>query len=193
MFKKSAMIIAATSIVFTGSVTALAADTKTSDISTEFQGGSLELSGAPIVGGFGDIQLDGTKLDKLSSLEGFTITDATGTGSGWTVELSASQFENELEGRQLTSTLNLQGGVHLEAGEGSSDLDTISKPDGVEAMNFFDGIILSAGVNGGMGQYTVSFDEDALNLKVDPKDAFAGTYKSTITVELTSGPQSQVE
>lgn len=147
-------------------------------------GGTLEVTDL-IIADFTPVTLDGTTQTTAAVVSDTTLTDSTGTGAGWNISLTASAFTNV--GLDVLSLGSLElGTVSIAVQEiGSTDITNIvisqGNIDTVSGVN-----ILSAPLDEGMGTYTVSMTPMTLTLL--PKEAMAGTYTSTVTVALVSGP-----
>jgi hypothetical protein len=158
-------------------------------------GGDVAITGDSLavdsitVGSFDAVVLNGKLQSTNATIDPFTVTDPSGTGTGWNVVMAATQF-TDTSGKTLPQgslTVAAPSIVIAEGAEGSSPVDNIVKSGGtIDSGTGFK--ILSAPADSGMGTYTVSFAEDALNLKLLPKDVKAGTYTSTISVDIISGP-----
>ncbi|WP_078550282.1 WxL domain-containing protein [Litchfieldia alkalitelluris] len=147
-------------------------------------GGSLSMT-QPTVDNFAAVTLNGQIQTTTASLGAFTVTDATGTGSGWQLNVKASQFTDSVKGLTLpTNSLDIALPT-VTAQAGASDVSTLTKASG-KVDNATGVKILSAALNGGMGAYDVSANTLTLNLQ--PKDVKAGTYTSTVSVTVTTGP-----
>jgi|GEM_PF-2185101 len=166
-----------------GSNRAMAADT-----GVGISAGSLAVDSI-VVGSFTAVILEGRTQSTFADLNTFNVSDATGSGNGWNVVIKATPFStggtNPLTLPEGSLTIGAPGVA--KADPGSSDLTTISGFSG--AIDTTEGLkLLSAARDGGMGTYTVSFPEDTLKLSLLPKDVKAGTYTSTISVTINSGP-----
>lgn len=165
--------------VFIGSKSAFAAD-------SSITGGSLSLT-QPTPGNFSAVTLNGQVQTTNADMGAFTVTDATGTGNGWNVVAQASQFTDSTNNLTLpTNSLNLSLPT-VTAETGASDATTVTAAGG-NIDNATGVKVLSAALNGGMGTYDIAFPANALTLNLQPKDVKAGTYTSTVTVTVTSGP-----
>lgn len=138
---------------------------------------------------FTAITLDGTTKTTTSAVTDMTLIDATGTGAGWDVNLKATTFTNAGATHNILNTLPegslALGAVTITAVGDSTAITNITTATG--AIDNASGVtILNAGINEGMGTYTVSVAPMTLTLL--PKDAKAGSYTSTITMTLTQGP-----
>ncbi|WP_019415120.1 WxL domain-containing protein [Paenisporosarcina sp. TG20] len=155
---------------------------------SEITGGSLSYTGITTTN-FPAITLDGKTQSITAQIDTFDITDARGTGAGWNVSVSASQFSQTAGANPLAlgALLLDEPTVSEKAGvEGSSNPASITKLGG--KIDLAAVKILSAAVSTGMGTYTVPAIPMTLTLM--PKEIYAGTYTSTITATITSGPGS---
>ena len=145
--------------------------------------GSLSVT-TPSVGDFGGITLNGTARTTTATMGTFTVTDSRGTGVGWSVTVQATQFTS--------------GGHTLPLGSASMPVPSVAKvtpqstglPAIMPGPYTIDGIsatkIASAAADGsGEGSYI--FTPGLLTLSV-PASTYAGTYTSTVTVSVISGP-----
>lgn len=153
-------------------------------------GGSLAIDDL-LIADFTPVTLDGTTQDTPAVVTAMTLTDSRGTGVGWNVSLKASQFAHgtlvdeklPLDSLALgTVSIVEKGGVTGSTAVGEIAIlgGTIDNVAGV--------VILNAPVDEGMGTYTVSMEDMTLTLK--PATTYAGTYTSTVTMTLTSGPSA---
>ncbi|HEX8228130.1 MAG TPA: WxL domain-containing protein [Chloroflexia bacterium] len=186
MFKKrlKVSLIAFCAMMALIPVSAFAADT-----TVTVNAGSLNIS-APTVGNFSAVNMDGAAKSPTASVGTFSVTDARGNGNGWHVTAEASQFaewngseyvasgktlaEGSLELSQPSATAN---GTDSPAPAVSAGPYTIDEAGGVS--------LASADVDEGMGKY--DFGATTLTLSV-PADAYAKTYKSTVTISVTTAP-----
>lgn len=141
---------------------------------------------------FAAVELDGTTKTTNATVTNMKLTDARGTGNGWNISLSATQFTNATS---KNPTLNKLPADSLALGKVSIAVDIGSKDSTpVTNIKILEGTIdnvagvkiLDAPVNNGMGKYTVSIAPVTLTLL--PKDAKAGIYTSTVTMTLAHGP-----
>jgi hypothetical protein len=171
-------VLAMMGTAFVGGKVTFAAD-------TAITGGSLSLT-QPTIGNFAAVTLNGQIQTTNASMGAFTVTDATGTGNGWNVVVKANQFTTG--GTTPLTIPNNSLDIALPtvtAQAGASDVSTITKASG-KIDNATGVKILSATQNGGMGTYDVAASTLTLNLQ--PKDVKAGTYTSTLSVTVTTGP-----
>jgi hypothetical protein len=137
--------------------------------------------------------LNGQNQVFSSPTNAISVTDATGSGNGWKLTVSGTQLTTGGASPHTLSTTALQIGsasspVTASAVSGSSGVtptNSVSYPatvplgTSVTAASFF-----NAALNTGMGKFDLNVP---YNLTI-PANTFAGTYTSTLTVSLVSGP-----
>lgn len=182
IFKKFIVGVSALATVAIASTTAFAS-------TSSLNSGSLSIT-TPTIGDFGAVTLNGQDEQTSASMGNFAVTDATGSGNGWNVVVKATQLTNSTNNNTLplNSISLVAPTVAIDSGAtGSSDPSTITVASG--NIDTTSGLkLLSAALNGGMGSYDVSFPSNALTLNLQPGSAYAGTYTSTVTVNVTQGP-----
>ncbi len=148
-------------------------------------GGSLSIT-PPATISFGTLALTGLDQSSTTNLAP-TVTDATGTGTGWNVTGTSTQFRNSA-GKTLPTTATTVTAGSAAATAGTCDMPTnqISYPlvlpaaaTAPTAVKLFD-----AKAQTGLGQFLITL---AMQLSV-PASAYSGTYTSTWTVTIASGP-----
>lgn len=171
--------------------TAFAAQASTADVTVTVLPGALSLSGVSVTD-FDAVTLDGTATMTPARLSDFAVSDFRGSGAGWHVTVHATQFAESHDdvGYLVGGARLAQGSLLMPAPQVSTVGDTSSpapivRPgphaiDGAAAVT-----VASAAVGTGMGEYLFSTGELALSL---PSDVRATTYRSTVTVDLVSGP-----
>jgi hypothetical protein len=163
-------------------VTAFAAD----ETGVELTGGSLS-GGSIVFGNFGTIALTGAQqtIPDTWSING--ITDARGSGLGWSYSLTLTQLDN---GSGRTLPLN---SITFDTAPTVTAADGTSSPAGDIAVNVLAGAsidtglpisLLQADAGEGMGSYNVGWDAE---LTV-PANAYAGTYTADATVSIDALP-----
>lgn len=190
-FKKS-IISALTVSVVAGafSTAALAEDSADVQAGTTINKGTLTLSAIDSLNfetfELGDMQ-DLTDSQLIGGVDGFKVTDSTGTAAGWNLNVTAdpltdeSDATNVLEGSlSITAPTTVTGGINSTDGEliTKSGAGDVEDPAGVNLLN--------AGVDQGRGEFTAEGSELALDVAY--LDASPGTYSSTVTFNLTTGP-----
>jgi hypothetical protein len=131
-------------------------------------------------------------LDNGDSTPTYTVPlstqDTRGTGAGWNETITSTQFSTA-GGKTLATNASSITGVSSVNGSGTNTApaNSISPyPVGVPAdsgpptaVKFFD-----ATANTGMGMFTVT---PTIGVFV-PQNTYAGTYTSTLTIAIVSGP-----
>lgn len=147
------------------------------------QGGSLSIQDNVGIAPFESILLDGSTQTETTSVDPFSVIDATGTGSGWNLNVKADPLTSE--GGSLPAGSLRISGTSVTAQEGSSEANKITI--GAGNIDSTEGVkLLTASAGEGMGTFNIA-DTD-LTLNIQPKDAMAGTYSSTVTFNLVTGP-----
>lgn len=189
-FPAIALLTVALSAAMSGPV-ALAAQTATAETTVTVRPGPLSLSGIT-VSDFDAVTIDGTATLTPATLSDFAVADFRGSGAGWHLTAQATQFaEYDAETGYVPGGATLaQGSLWMDAPEVSPVGDTSSPapvvPPGPHAIDI-DGVVTfaTAAADTGMGEY--AFTAASLNLSL-PADVRATTYRSTVTVDLVSGP-----
>lgn len=126
--------------------------------------------------------IDMTGLDQESSgtLGLIDLRDARGTGAGWQLTAQASDFVSRDDSNHTIPTT----GFNISA---AAPVTTIA--GNAAPQSFIGGLslplkLLEAEANTGMGHFQI---EPPVTLNV-PADVFAGTYDSTLTLTIISGP-----
>ena len=134
------------------------------------------------------VTLDGT--DKTGSYTlPITVTDARGSGAGWNLTITSTQFSTGVSGNTLASDAASIASVASTCVAGSTCTNPTNSvtypltiPAGASpppAVKFF-----NAAVNTGRGKFTGT---PSVQVAV-PANTFAGTYTSTVTLAIASGP-----
>lgn len=133
------------------------------------------------------VTVDGTE-QRASSTIGIITTDRRGSGEGWNLQITSTQFTTGgADGRVLPETAMMMTGVTASCITiGCSDPSNIvnyplAVPAGASAPTperFF-----TAGAGSGMGEFQVS---PTFELLV-PGNAYSGAYTSIITITIASG------
>lgn len=148
------------------------------------------------------VTLNGTNqsvYDANSTDEAYTVNDATGSGAGWNVTVSATTFTSGTHTLSNTGTLSTNGSLASSTSttaptatcySGASctlPSDTTTYPVAITtaassptAVKIYDDA-----ANAGMGEITISNVGWWVTV---PANTLAGTYTSTFTFEVNSGP-----
>jgi hypothetical protein len=118
-----------------------------------------------------------------------TVQDTRGTGAGWNLTITSTQFTTGggTPNTLATSASSLTGATSAcAAGTCTGPTNAIGYPVAVPAgsspptaVKFF-----NSAANSGMGKFTIT---PTIGVFV-PQNSFAGTYTSTLTLAIVSGP-----
>jgi len=187
MFKKA---ITRTAILATAAAIALAAATSAAaanvTATATVTAGTLSLStsATPSV----SVTLDGTDKTPTYTLP-MTVNDATGSGTGWNVTVTSTTFTSGAPVHTLSTSASSVTGVTSTCAGGTTctnPTNSIGYPLTVPAAGTAPTAVklFNAAANSGMGRFTVT---PSISVSV-PGNSFAGTYSSTVTVAVASGP-----
>jgi hypothetical protein len=153
--------------------------------------GTLSVTGGGLFEVLGAISIPSVTLTGSDQTVVFTlpvtVTDATGSGAGWYLTITSTQFTTGAHLLPTTAT-----SIHTATAScsvGSTCVlptNTVGFPVTLPAAAVAPAPvkIFNAAANSGMGQVDVS---TTLNLTL-PGNAFTGSYSSTITIAVISGP-----
>ena len=137
-------------------------------------------AGAPAIGNFAGVTLDGTPQLTSLTVSPFTIIDSTGSGLGWNVLLTIPDLVN---GGDTITASNVSMSAPVVSAAAGSSLGGVVAHAG---PSFASGVkIVTASATNGEGTYLVS--PRILKLTV-PDTAQVGTYLSAGTIAVVSGP-----
>jgi hypothetical protein len=139
--------------------------------------GSLSITAAPANFSYSGT-LTGDVLNLTSSFA-VGVTDATGSKAGWNLQAQIGTLTT-VGNDTIPAANHTITGVTASAVKGTGPTNNVA-PGTIPATS---GKIYNATANTGMGQSTMTF---ATKLQV-PADAAAGTYSTTMTVTIVSGP-----
>jgi hypothetical protein len=169
-----------------GSAIAAFADSGTARVAVN--AGSLTLTGVTNVSA-PPVTLNGDDQTTTYSM-GLTVSDARGSGAGWNLSITSTAFTTGSQSLSNTaSSINAAPTVACSGVGGhctSPDDSAITYPVGVPAgasaptaVKFFD-----AKANTGLGKFTIT---PTVTIAI-PGNTYAGTYTSTVTIALNTGP-----
>ena len=147
-------------------------------------GGSLTMTASdnPV---FTSVTLNGTNQTTTDTID-VGVTDLTGTGAGWNLQITSTQFTNgsqtlDTDTTTITGVTTSCDQTTCTDPTNSTVTYSVTVPAGVAepAVKFF-----SADANTGMGDFTVT---PTFSMAV-PATTYAGTYTSTMTISLVSAP-----
>lgn len=138
--------------------------------------------------------LDGTGSNYTGTANAGTLglTDARGTGAGYTVTAQATQLSDAAGHKLSTGNLNLNnvGVTKADTTSGTVPTSAVASStvvDGTSATLATSKADTTTGT--GMGSYSVNLN--SLNFAGNaPASAYAGTYSSTVTYTVGSGPEN---
>lgn len=156
--------------------------------------GSLTITTAPTAGNFSTVTLDGTAKQTTATLDDFEVNDSRGSGAGWHVTISATQFAEHdgtdyvTNGKTLaTGSLALEQLTVAQDGTTSNNPTITSGPYTIDAGSAVS--VASAATGDGMGKYDFSAADNSITMTLSvPASAYAKTYRSEVTVDVISGP-----
>ena len=162
---------------------ALAAFSPSASADVSVNAGSLDFdpAGAPAIGNFSAVTLNGTPQLTSLTIAPFTIVDATGSAAGWNVLLTVPDLVN---GGDTIAASNVSMSAPVVAGAGASSLTGVTGNATTGALASGEKIVVATGGNG-EGTYLIS--PRILKLTI-PVTALQGTYTSNATIAVVSGP-----
>ena len=184
--------VTSTSIVCTAPATDIGGDV---DVVVTTRGGSDILSNGytyvgslnittPTVSDFGPLTLNGSALNTTASMGTFDVSDSRGTDQGWNVTVQATRLTSGTHTLPLGSLWMPQPTVTKDTLTSSDPPDILPGPYAIDVASPVK--IASAPDDGsGEGAYTFTIGDLTLN---PPASAYAGTYTTTVTVSVISGP-----
>lgn len=170
-----ALAVAGTLLVASAGPAAAVNDSSSATIS----GGTLAVNAAT-AGDFA-ATLNGT-TQSVTTTFSTEVEDARGTGAGWRLAVNPTQFsDGATVAKTLPTTALSVSGMTVTAGADSSAV-TATPNNGATLTAATNTTLLNVTTAGeGMGTYTVA---GTLSLAV-PAKAYAATYRSTVTVDLS--------
>jgi hypothetical protein len=181
--RTSALVVALGLVVLSA---AAAASADNAVVTGTITGGSLSES-TTATPSF-SVTLDGT--DKTASYTlPMTLVDARGTGAGWNVTVTSTQFSTGAGGSTLSTSASSVQSVSSTCVSGStctSATNSVTYPLTVPAASTAPTAVklFNAAANTGLGKFTVT---PTVQVSV-PANTFAGTYTSTVTLAVVTGP-----
>jgi hypothetical protein len=138
-------------------------------------------AGAPVIGDFSAVTLDGTPQLTSLTVDPFTIIDSSGSAAGWNVLLTVPNLVN---GGDTILASNVSMSAPIVTPAAGADMTGVVAHASAGGFNAGEKIV-TATVAHGEGTYLVS--PRILKLTV-PDTALVGTYTSAATVQVVSGP-----
>ena len=167
--------------------------------------GSLSLTAPLVSKSFDNLTLNGLSQQTYANLNNMTVADLTGTGSGWHVNVSASQFLEkapdgtwDTEGTRLSlprGSLKIAVPQSITPSSGGSTAPQLS----ISSSSVIDNgtvSLLSASLNTGKDQYAIAFPTNAFEMTIGPTvksdpinyPGVATVYESIVTWTIVTGP-----
>lgn len=183
------------SLIGTPASAATTADTK---LNQSITGGEHNIAVTPI-SNFNAVTLSGETQVTHANPGVLTVTDATGSGNGWRINVKADQFKvsgDAKSNRTLPKgslVLNSSGAAITKVG-GTSSPNPEFKTTNYIIDTDNQVTILSAKKDEGMGKYNVSFNDKSLALTLNPHSTYvenkagATSYESKLTYSIVTGP-----
>lgn len=165
--------------------------TKSDTVDVKVHSGGFDLETSPIHS-FGDLTI---KLDDEKYSTGFekdfVVKDLRGLDDNWQLTVSSTPFQSlDNSHHVFENVLSISPLTKIER-EGETTYDTVpSKVLDTETILDDGDVLIANSENGsGLGQFSLTFPEDALHLVVTP-GMKEGLYESTLTWNLMSVPTS---
>lgn len=173
--------------------------------------GTLSLTAPTVNTSFSPITLNGQVQTSVATLSNWVITDATGSGNGWNVQVQASQFTENTPSSGFTTgtsaltlpqgSLSLTGSRTILPQSGSTPISSTGGPNITASNPAIDlsspVVFLTAQSGYGMGTYTVQEPTQGLSLVLNPSTTkvdqtnYPGQptpFTSVITFTVVTGP-----
>lgn len=167
------------------------AQAATDSTSVTINAGTLDYTTPLTAGDFPSVTLDGTQKVVNADVNPYVVTDSRGGSAGWNLTIEASQFTTSGSATLPQGSLVMalppvptKDAVTNPLGLPPTVQATLSAIDGGSAQKVVSAAALPLV---GAGAWTFTPLANALTLTV-PAAATAGTYSSTITTTLSTGP-----
>lgn len=177
---------------------ASAATTAETKLTQSITGGEHNVAVTP-VSNFNAMTLSGETQVTNANPGVLTVTDATGSGDGWRINVKADQFK--VSGDTKSNRTLPKGSLVLNNGGAAiTKVGGTSSPNPeFKSTNFIidtdnQVTILSAKKDEGMGKYNVSFNDKSMALTLNPHSTYvenkagATSYESKLTYSIVTGP-----
>ena len=205
------------SIEITGLTDTSTAGSYTSDITTQDAGRGVDAGTTPGVSFPGTLALaspsslawateengtDQSSVDEVPADQTLTVNDSSGTGSGWNVTVSATTFSSGSHTLPDTGRLEFNGSTSSLTGAAPSaacvgscvlPLDTTTYPVAIDTAASSPDPFTIYDASAGTGTGVVALGGASATHPIGwwiqvPASAYAGSYTSTLTLTLVSGP-----
>ena len=166
------------------------ADTPTAQVAVSGAANVTEQGPASVTAS--SVTLDGTDKTATYTMN-IAVADNTGTGNGWHVTIDSTQFST---GVSCGTGHTLSGGASKVTGATFTHNGTGTYTDPTNSVNYTSLTVpagcpstgavelFNAASNSGLGQFTIT---PAVSISI-PANTYAGTYTSTVTLGIATGP-----
>ncbi len=138
--------------------------------------------GAPAIGNFSGVTLNGTPQLTSLTVDPFTVVDATGSGDGWNVLLTVPDLTDVALDTIASSNISMTAPVVTVAA--TSDITGVTGNASAGGFDTGEKIVTASATNG-EGTYLVA--PRILKLTI-PVTTLAGAYTSAATIATVDGP-----
>ena len=164
-------------------IAAMVCSPASASISLAITAGTLNFDGgAPAIGNFSGVTLNGTPQLTSLTVDPFTVVDATGSGDGWNVLLTVPNLDDGAGHTIASSNISMTAPVVTAAA--TSAMTGVAGHASAGGFNAGEKIVTAAATDG-MGTYLVA--PRILRLTI-PVTTIAGTYTSAATIATVDGP-----
>jgi len=159
------------------------ASTPANAVTLTISAGTLNFDGgAPAIGNFSGVTLNGTPQLTSLTVAPFTVVDATGSGDGWNVLLTVPDLDDGASHTIAASNISMSAPVVTAAA--TSSMTGVAGHASAGGFNAGEKIA-DASVGNGEGTYLVA--PRILKLTI-PVTTFAAAYTSAATIQTVDGP-----
>ena len=164
-------------------IVAMASTPASASISLTITAGTLNFDGgAPAIGNFSGVTLNGTPQLTSLTVDPFTVVDATGSGDGWNVLLTVPDLTDGGSNTIAASNISMTAPVVTVAA--TSDITGVVGHASAGGFNAGEKIVTASATHG-EGTYLVA--PRILKLTI-PVTTIAGGYTSAATIATVDGP-----
>lgn len=168
----------ALSLIFVGVLSFSRTQAATTTLNATINPGNLTLSNSSVAT-ISAVTLEGVSQASTGSLGPITVIDNRGTGAGWSVTATVSDFAC-CQPSKIIPVTNLKvdpGLLAVVSGKSSG----VFSGDARNILSPTDSLTLMTAVSdGGLGSYQI---KPSISLSI-PGDAYAGTYTATVTITI---------
>jgi hypothetical protein len=158
------------------------AQATTQDVTVAVSGASSVVLSAPTYGNFAAVTLNGSAQDTSASVSAWNVNDATGTGAGWSVNVSADVPHNA-DSSKTQSGAAMTLAAPTAAAADNTNTATAPAVAGGDILSNGGVNVADAAPGSGQGAWSLAQGSADLTLTV-PADTLADSYTSTITTTL---------